>query len=208
MFKNWLPSGIVRLLALDIEVVVSYFIVLVILLISAIYQVKVKNSTAFNHSIRSSLSLIFSKIEFHLPTLNASRLGLYIVWGIIGVLAYVVILWLMNTYNNIYNDVESSSEDYHHPSGFKKSTFWARIISQELIKVVALVLLVFYLILWLKTISPALVRLSKPLFVKALAVHSLTNFILFLIYTFLSIYLIAILLRIIAPKYFHPIIEQ
>ncbi len=30
MLKNWLPSGIVRLLALDIEVIVSYFIVLIL----------------------------------------------------------------------------------------------------------------------------------------------------------------------------------
>jgi len=208
MFKNWLPSGIVRLLALDIEVVVSYFIVLAILLLSAIYQVKVKDTTTFNHSVRSSLNMIFSKIEVHLPTLNASKLGLYIFWGILGVIAYFIILWLINIYNNIYNDVETSSEEYHHPKGFKKSTFWTRIISQELIKIVSLILLIFYLIVWLKTISPALVKLSKPLFVKALAVHSLTDFILFLVYTFLSIYLIAILLRIIAPGYFHPIIES
>ncbi len=76
---------------------------------------------------------------------TSGRLGQMLVWGLVGVVIYIVIWFLKNIVTNLHNDV--IADEYVHPHSYNRTKYWKSVVSRKALFVVIASVLVGYIYL-------------------------------------------------------------
>lgn len=152
------------------------------------------NSQSLYDSVKSSL-------KTYTPTFHAPKLELYFFWGLVGAIAYIAFWIVLNIFTDIRNDLLASSKSYSHPESFNRTRYWSSIILRELLRVVAFLGLIIYIIVWLKKIAPNLIIVFEKFINSLVDLHSIVYLLYFVLASFVSLHVITILVRLILQKF-------
>ena len=82
-------------------------------------------NASFNEFVNQSAPGVTQQIN----QLQASRLPLYILWGLIGCSIYIIVWFISTTAGNIRNDLIADS--YLHPIDYDRRGFWGSVIGRK-----------------------------------------------------------------------------
>lgn len=105
------------------------------------------SEASFNEFINQSAP----GISAHLGKLQAGRLPLFVLWGLIGSSVYIILWFIGTTANNIRNDLIADS--YFHPIDNKRREFWKSVLGQKAFLVLLLIMLIAYVYAFLRFLN-------------------------------------------------------
>lgn len=87
------------------------------------------------------------------------RLGLIILWSVIGAIAYIALWFLRNLLNSFENDV--IIDHYTHPSNYSRAGYWGSAMAGKIFFAAITVVFIVYTFLALKVFMPAVAALTR-----------------------------------------------
>lgn len=83
------------------------------------------------------------------------HLSIFLVWFIAGIAAYLIFWLILVLFVDFYNNIVFS-ETFTHQQSFNKSNFWLAVLSRYLLRACALILTIFFGLIFVKFILPEL----------------------------------------------------
>lgn len=181
--------------------VIIYVLVSVSLIGMAFWKNETEKVPQFGSATHDSYSQVINWVNGHIPLVHASRLSLYVIWAIIGIIIYMAGWLVLNAYTNLRIDTIASSSSFAHPETFDRQKYWRQIVARQFLRIVSIVALVIYVIVWLRVIAPALITAFEHCINSFFSITCVVYFVLFWAGAFLSLHAIGVLLRLVQQKF-------
>lgn len=150
-----LRQALWRLIRPDISEFIAYLLVAAGLFAFSLYQAASAGLigteskdlvTSFNEIVRSALVITRDGDTW-------ARVFLFGFWFLLGTFAYFAIWFTINLLVDAYNNILISAA-FVHPRSFHQSDYWLAVTGRAIVRLSALIALVFYTLFWVLILAP------------------------------------------------------